>query len=86
MGDNTPVHVRAFVSLPSDRDAGGGYRMVADVMGSESMKEEFIHDLQLTIARWVKKVDLLESELGELIVELDTKLKQYKATELQATA
>ena len=60
--------------------------MVADVMASDSMKEEFIHDLQLTIARWVKKVDLLESELGELIVQLDVELKKYKASELQATA
>lgn len=86
VGDKTPVHVRAFISLPSDRDTGGGYRMVADVMASDSMKEEFIHDLQLTIARWVKKVDLLESELGELIVQLDVELKKYKASELQAAA
>jgi hypothetical protein len=85
VGDNTPMHVRAFVSLPSDRDSGGGYRMVADVMANDSQKEEFIHDLQLTIARWVKKVDLLESELGELIVQLDVELKKYKASELSAT-
>jgi hypothetical protein len=39
-----PTHVRAFVSLPSDRETGGGYRMVADVMTSVSMKEEFVHD------------------------------------------
>jgi hypothetical protein len=79
------MHVRAFVSLPSDRDSGGGYRMVADVMANDSQKEEFIHDLQLTIARWVKKVDLLESELGELIVQLDVELKKYKTSELSAT-
>lgn len=85
VGDSTPVHVRAFVSLPSDRDSGGGYRMVADVMANDTQKEEFIHDLQLTIARWVKKVDLLESELGELIVQLDVELKKYKASELSAT-
>ena len=71
-----PTHVRAFVSLPSDRETGGGYRMVADVMTSVSMKEEFIHDLQLTIARWTKKLHLVDSDIADLIIQLDESLKQ----------
>jgi hypothetical protein len=78
--DSTPTHVRAFISLPSDREAGGGYRMVANVLGNEDMKEEFIHDIQLTIARWSKKLHLIDIDLAKLIVQLDTELKhrQFK--------
>jgi hypothetical protein len=71
-----PTHVRAFVSLPSDRESGGGYRMVADVMNNSSLREEFVHDLQLTIARWTKKLHLIDSDLADLILQLDESLQQ----------
>jgi len=71
-----PTHVRAFVSLPSDRESGGGYRMVADVMNNTSLREEFVHDLQLTIARWTKKLHLIDSDLADLILQLDESLQQ----------
>ena len=73
--DSTPTHVRAFISLPSDREAGGGYRMTANVLGNEDMKEEFEHDIRLTIARWTKKLHLLDIDLAKLIVQLETELK-----------
>jgi hypothetical protein len=50
--------------------------MVADVMTNVSMKEEFVHDLQLTIARWTKKLHLVDSDIADLIVQLDEGLKQ----------
>jgi hypothetical protein len=84
VGDSTPTHVRAFVSLPSDREAGGGYRMVAEVMASQHMKEEFLHDLRLTVARWVKQVHLLESDLADLIVQMDVELKRYETQQESA--
>jgi hypothetical protein len=40
------------------------------------MKEEFVHDLQLTIARWTKKLHLVDSDIADLIVQLDEGLKQ----------
>ena len=73
--DSTPTHVRAFISLPSDREAGGGYRMTANVLGNEDMKEEFEHDIRLTIARWTKKLHLLDADLAKLIVQIETELK-----------
>lgn len=73
--DSTPTQVRAFISLPSDRESGGGYRMVAHVMGDADMKEEFLHDIQLTIARWTKKLHLIDSDIADLIVQLDNELK-----------
>ena len=73
--DSTPTHVRAFISLPSDREAGGGYRMTANVLGNEDMKEEFEHDIRLTIARWTKKLHLLDVDLAKLIVQLEAEIK-----------
>ena len=81
-----PTHVRAFVSLPSDRESGGGYRMVSDVMTNESMKEEFVHDLQLTIARWTKKLHLIDSDIADLIIQLDESLKQRVSDAEEARA
>jgi len=81
-----PMHVRAFISLPSDRYSGGGYRLVADVMTSDSMKEEFIHDIRLTIARWTKKLHLIDSDLADLIVRLDVELKQRSSVQEEARA
>ena len=83
--DSTPTHVRAFISLPSDRETGGGYRMVAEVMGDDSMKEEFIHDIKLTIARWTKKLHLIDSDIADLIVKLDTELK-HRQLEMETEA
>lgn len=81
-----PMHVRAFISLPTDRSTGGGYRLVADVMSSESMKEEFIHDIRLTIARWTKKLHLIDSDLADLIVRLDVEIRNRKSDGDEARA
>ena len=79
-----PTHVRAFVSLPSDRSTGGGYRLMVDVMTDDSMKEEFIHDLKLTISRWTKKLHLIDSDIADLIVKLDYELKQRSKAQEEA--
>jgi hypothetical protein len=50
--------------------------MVADVMNNTSLREEFVHDLQLTIARWTKKLHLIDSDLADLILQLDESLQQ----------
>lgn len=81
-----PTHVRAFISLPTDRSTGGGYRLVADVMSSESMKEEFIHDIRLTIARWTKKLHLIDLDLAEMIVRLDVEIRNRKSDGDEARA
>ena len=72
--DNTPVQVRAFVSLPTDRESGGGYRLTAEVVGDEYLKEELVRDIKLTIARWNKKLHLLDQDVAELLVELDQRV------------
>lgn len=72
--DNTPVQVRAFVSLPADRESGGGYRLTAEVVGDEYLKEELVRDIKLTIARWNKKLHLLDQDVADLLIELDQRV------------
>jgi hypothetical protein len=60
--------------------------MVADVITNQSMKEEFVHDLQLTIARWSKKLHLIDSDIADLIIQLDESLKQRNKVAEEARA
>lgn len=66
-----PTTIRAFVSLQSDREAGGGYRMTTKVMDDEALREEFLRDIRLTIARWNQKLNLLDSITADLIYKLE---------------
>ena len=53
------VEVRAYVSLPADRETGAGYRRMEDVMSSEFMKRQLFADIESHIALWQKKADAL---------------------------
>lgn len=75
--DSHPVEIRAFVSLPTDRENGGGYRLTSEVMGDERMKAELLRDMQLTIARWTQKLSLLDQDLVEAILDLDSKVNHF---------
>jgi hypothetical protein len=46
-----PVSVRAYVSLPSDRDARTGYRAVAEVMDDEAMAAEALEAFSADLVR-----------------------------------
>lgn len=74
MVESDPVEIRAFVSLPTDRSNGGGYRLTSEVVGNEYMKEELLHDIRLTISRWNKKLHLLDQNLSELLVEVERRV------------
>lgn len=74
--DSQPIEIRAFVSLPADRENGGGYRLTSEVMGDERMRTELIRDIKLTIARWTQKLHLLDQDLAEAIVDLDSRVAQ----------
>lgn len=72
--DSQPVEIRAFVSLPTDRENGGGYRLTSEVVSNEQMKAEFVHDIRLTISRWTQKLHLLNGDLADAILDLDTRI------------
>ena len=72
----------------SDRDSGGGYRLTTTVLSDEDMREELMHDMQMTIARWTKKVNLLDSITADLIFKLEERVtpKRKKEKRYGATA
>ena len=84
--EGEPVSVRAFVSLPTDRESGGGYRLTSEVISNESQKEELLRDIQLTIARWSQKLHLLDQDIAELLEEVDNRINSKTTQPQQAAA
>jgi hypothetical protein len=74
-----PTTVRAFVSLQSDRESGGGYRMTTKVMDDQVMREELLRDIRLTIARWNQRLSLLDSITADLIYKLEESVRVAEA-------
>ena len=72
--ESEPVQIRAFVSLPADRENGGGYRLTSTVMGDEVMKQELLRDMQLTIQRWTKKMHLLDQDLAQALLDVEERV------------
>jgi len=84
--ENEPVSIRAFVSLQSDRDSGGGYRLTSEVVTDERRKQELLHDIQLTIARWTQKMHLLDGDIADLLLQLEERIKREEGDEGRAAA
>ena len=62
--------VRTFVSLTSDRKAGGGYRLTVDVLADESLREQMIIDAVAELKRVRVKYKHL-NELAEVWTAVD---------------
>ena len=76
--ESSPVKIRAFVSLPIDRENGGGYRLTSEVMSDDYLKDEFLRDIRMTIQRWSQKLHLLDQDIADLIVQVEERLEQRK--------
>jgi hypothetical protein len=57
----TSEAVRAYVSLSSDRQAGGGYRAIAEVLSDEILKETLLADALKDLTVFTRKYDALRS-------------------------
>ena len=84
--EHDPIEIRAFVSLPTDRENGGGYRLTTRVLGDDGLKDELLRDLKLTIQRWNKKLHLLDQDLAELLLAVEEKLEKRGGDEDRAAA
>lgn len=58
-----PVSVNAFISLPTDRTAGGGYRTVETVLDNDFMRAQLIEDIRKHIEKWETRA----AEIGMVI-------------------
>lgn len=56
---NDAKPIRAFVSLRSDRDTGGGYRTIEDVMAKNSWREELLDQAMAEQQLWQSKYEHL---------------------------
>jgi len=74
MVETSPVEIRAFVSLPTDRETGGGYRLTSEVVSDEFMKAELLRDIRMTISRWTQKLHLINSDLADAILDLEDRV------------
>ena len=86
--ETEPVQIRAFVSLPTDREHGGGYRLMSEVVSDDTLKAELVRDIQLTISRWTQKLHLLDKDLATMLLELEERVspKPAKAKRVSARA
>lgn len=86
--ETEPVQIRAFVSLPNDREHGGGYRLMSEVVSDDTLKAELVRDIQLTISRWTQKLHLLDQDLATLLVQIEERVsaKPTKAERVAAEA
>ena len=79
--DKAPdVPVRAFVSLASDQHSGGGYRMTVDVLSNEDLKAQLLHEMNITLIKWKKRIDLLDKEEAAVLEALEGAIKTVKKT------
>jgi hypothetical protein len=54
-----PVSIRAYVSLPVDRESGAGYRHINDVMGNEFMRRQLSEEINSKVKQWEERANLL---------------------------
>jgi len=74
--ETEPIKIRAFVSLPTDREHGGGYRLITEVAGDTYLKEEMLRDIRMTITRWTQKLHLLDQDLADKLLEIEGQLNR----------
>ncbi len=70
---SVPVMVRAFVSLPSDQQSGGGYRRMEDVVNNDFMLRQLTQEISNKIEQWERKA----SEIG-LVVDFGSVKESIK--------
>ena len=59
VGTSSPVLVRAFVSLPVDRQNGAGYRRFEDVIDNDFLCRQLAADIQATADRWERRAQAI---------------------------
>jgi len=65
-----PVEIRAFVSLPDDRKAGGGYRSIAKVIGDGDLRRQLLESAKEELAIFRRKYREI-AELSEINQAID---------------
>jgi hypothetical protein len=84
IGDS-PEPVRAFVSIPSDRVSGGGYRSMADVVSDSSRRAEMLREALERLLSVKRKYAHLQA-LQPVYDAIDAAVAAQQSTEAPASA
>lgn len=71
---------RVFVALSSDMPGGGGYRILTDVLGDETLRKTLLQDAYEDMRRFTQKYAALE-ELADVFEAMD-KAKRKQTTKI----
>lgn len=77
--DRAATNIRAFVSLPSDRKTGGGYRMTVDVLSDKDQAEELRLDMQRRVDYWLRESRGISKPVRKLLLKLNHELQTQPA-------
>jgi len=77
--------IRAFVSLSPERDEGGGYRLMANVLSDRDLREIHLRDALSDFQRLIDAYSHLD-ELGPLIASLRRAMKKFSLPEAESDA
>lgn len=73
---HAPVSVRAYASLPSDREAAGGYRAIQDVLADKDLRKELLAAALSELEAFKRRYSNL-AQLAPVFIALETvKTKQ----------
>jgi hypothetical protein len=76
--DGDKVRTRNYVSLSIDRQSGGGYRAIVDVLSDEDLKAQLLADAFADLAAFKERYKKLQ-ELGE-VFEAIQKVEKRRGT------
>lgn len=69
---------RVFVSLSTDRNESGGYRVLADVLSNERMRAQLMEDARIEMRAFQRKYSDL-TELANVFVAMEKAMQQTAA-------
>jgi hypothetical protein len=80
------VFVKAYVSVPVDRNngKGGGYRAVQDVIDDAMLRADILSDIRKRIAYWQRQHHLLDGETLRALKQLEVVVTPTAQQELRA--
>jgi len=61
------TEVRAFLSVPSDRKNGGGYRVSAEVLDDSDRREELLQEMRQRVNYWQRQATFLDSKTRQAV-------------------
>ena len=79
VAEDSVTEIRAFVSLPSDRETGGGYRKTTTVMSDAERRAELIRTALRELATFKRKYAALQ-EFSKVFAAVDEVKVETKTT------